>query len=135
LFLPCYPAGDEAIPAQRCLVVRIGWLMLAAARFGNRWQSSIFVASGALPRCSSPCTDGWYHVPRHRRWTTNWTEHDAARRQRGSLTAWLTEDAITTATLLTLQRVFRLTPRQANRVISSVVRLPGLDLAILTVPR
>ena len=34
------------------------------------------------------------HIPKQRHRVTNWAEYDAALRRRGSLTVWLTEEAI-----------------------------------------
>jgi len=75
---------------------------------------------------------GRHHIPRQRHRVTNWSEYDAALRQRGSLTVWFTEEAIAAwraeprttrsgqphysalavATGLTLRAVFRLALRQ-----------------------
>jgi hypothetical protein len=57
------------------------WLAPAA-----RWDSghSLPVGSGGLPCPSKPT------LPT----VTNWSEYDAALRQRGSLTIWVTEEAI-----------------------------------------
>jgi hypothetical protein len=91
---------------------------------------------------------GRHHIPRQRHRVTNWSEYDAALRQRGSLTDWFTEEAIAAwraeprttrgsqprysalaiATELTLRAVFRLTLRQTEGLIGSIIRL--LDLAI-----
>ncbi len=80
----------------------------------------------------------------------SWRAYDASLRQRGSLTAWFTDDAIpgwraeprTTAggqpwcsslailTALTLRAVFRLTLRQTEGLIGSVIGLLGLTLAV-----
>ena len=38
--------------------------------------------------------DRRHHIPKQRRRVTNWAEYDAALRQRGSLTVWVTEAAI-----------------------------------------
>lgn len=35
-----------------------------------------------------------HHIPRPKRTVTNWSEYDAALRQRGSLTLWVSETAI-----------------------------------------
>jgi hypothetical protein len=81
---------------------------------------------------------------------TNWSEYDAALRQRGSLTIWFSEEAIagwqaeprTTpggqpsysdlaiTTALTLRAVFRLALRQTEGLIGSLLQLLGLDLAV-----
>jgi Transposase DDE domain len=93
---------------------------------------------------------GRHHIPRQRQRVTNWSEYDAALRQRGSLTVWLTDGAIAAwqaeprtsrggqrryselaiATALTFRAVFRLGLRQTEGRIGSVVRLLGLDLSV-----
>lgn len=93
---------------------------------------------------------GRHHIPRQRQRVTNWSEYDAALRQRGSLTIWVTDEAITAwqaeprtsrggqrryselaiATALTLRTVFRLGLRQTEGLIGSVIRLLGLDLSV-----
>ncbi|HEY0206473.1 MAG TPA: IS5 family transposase, partial [Acetobacteraceae bacterium] len=80
----------------------------------------------------------------------NWREYDASLRQRGSLTVWITDEAIegwraeprTTQggqpwysslailTALTFKAVFRLALRQTEGLIGSVIGLLGLDLAV-----
>src|SRR3954447_14682910 len=92
---------------------------------------------------------GRHHIPRQRRKVTNWPAYDASLRQRGSLTVWVTEEAITAwkaeprttrggqpwyselaiLTALTLRAVFRLALRQTEGLIGSVIHLLGLDLA------
>jgi hypothetical protein len=81
---------------------------------------------------------------------TNWSEYDAALRQRGSLTVWFIDEAIAAwraeprttrggqphysalaiTTALTLRTVFRLPLRQTEGLIGSVILLLGLDLAV-----
>jgi Transposase DDE domain len=81
---------------------------------------------------------------------TNWTEYDAALRQRGSLTVWFSDEAIAAwraeprttpggqphysalaiRTALTLQDVFHSTLRQTEGLIGSILQLLGLDLAV-----
>jgi len=93
---------------------------------------------------------GRRHIPRQRQRVTNWSDYDAALRQRGSLTVWFTEEAIATwqaeprttrggqphysalaiLTALTLRAVFRLALRQTEGLIGSIIRLLGLDLAV-----
>ena len=93
---------------------------------------------------------GRHHILRQRHRVTNWSEYDAALRQRGSLTVWFTEEAIAAwraeprttrggqlhysapaiTTGLTLRAVFRLALRQTEGLIGSIIRLLGLDLAI-----
>src|SRR5215831_12528572 len=91
-----------------------------------------------------------HHIPKQQDRVTNWSEYDAALRQRGSLTVWFSEEAIAAwraeprttrggqprdsalaiATALTLRTVFRLALRQTEGLIGSVIHLLGLDLAI-----
>src|SRR3712207_1394588 len=94
--------------------------------------------------------DRRHHIPKQRHRVTNWAEYDAALRARGSLTRWFSDAAIagwraaprTTrggqpsysdlaiATALTLRAVFRLTLRQTEGLIGSILHLLGLDLAV-----
>src|ERR671913_2047080 len=93
---------------------------------------------------------GRHHIPRRKHKVTNWRGYDASLRQRGSLTVWFSADAIegwraaprTTRggqpwysplailTALTLRAVFRLALRQTEGLISSIIRLLGLDLPV-----
>src|SRR5580692_10316541 len=94
--------------------------------------------------------DRRHHIPKQQDRVTNWSEYDAALRQRGSLTVWFSEEAIAAwraeprttrgdqplysaiaiATALTLRAVFRLALRQTEGLIGSIIHLLGLDLAI-----
>ena len=94
--------------------------------------------------------DRRHHIPKQTFKVTNWREYDASLRQRGSLTVWVTEEAIAAwtaeprttrggqrtysalaiLTALTLKAVFRLALRQTEGLIGSVIRLLGLDLAV-----
>src|SRR4030081_3075717 len=94
--------------------------------------------------------DRRHHIPKQQDLVTNWSEYDAALRQRGSLTVWFTEEAIAAwraeprttrggqahysalaiTTALTLRAVFHLALRQTEELVGSVIRLLGLDLAI-----
>src|SRR4051812_47416104 len=94
--------------------------------------------------------DRCHRIPKQRRRTTNWTEYDAALRQRGSLTVWFMQEAIAAwraeprttrsgqpwysplaiLTALTLRAVFRLGLRQTEGLIGSVIHLLGLDLPV-----
>jgi hypothetical protein len=94
--------------------------------------------------------DRRHHIPKQRFKVTNWRDYDASLRQRGSLTVWVTEEAIAAwtaeprttrggqrtysalaiLTALTLRAVFRLALRQTEGLIGSVIRLLGLDLAV-----
>lgn len=78
--------------------------------------------------------DRRHHIPKQQDRVTNWSEYDAALRQRGSLTVWFTEEAIAAwraeprttrggqphysalaiTTALTLRAVFRLALRQTE---------------------
>src|ERR1700755_793576 len=91
-----------------------------------------------------------HHIPKQKRKVTNWATYDASLRQRGSLTVWLTDEAITAwqavprttrggprwysplaiLTALTLRAVFRLALRQTEGLIGSIIRLLGLTLAV-----
>jgi hypothetical protein len=90
-----------------------------------------------------------HRIPRQRYRVTNWAEYDAALRQRGSLTAWFSEEAIAAwraeprttrggqphysalaRTALTPRTVFRLALRQTEGMIGSILHLLGLDLAV-----
>ena len=90
------------------------------------------------------------HIPKQKFKVTNWAGYDVSLRQRGSLTVWVTEEAIAAwtaeprtgrgeqrtysalaiLTALTLRAVFRLALRQTEGLIGSVIRLLGLDLAV-----
>src|SRR4051794_15411441 len=94
--------------------------------------------------------DRRHHIPRQQRQVTNWPAYDPSLRQRGSLTVWFTEEAITAwgaeprttrggqpwyselaiLTALTLRAVFRLAYRQTEGLIGSLMRLLGLDLPV-----
>src|SRR5215216_7585281 len=94
--------------------------------------------------------DRRHYIPRQRHKVTNWPAYDASLRQRGSLTVWFTEEAITAwraeprttrggqpwyselaiLTALTLRAVFRLAYRQTEGLIGSTIGLLGLDLPV-----
>src|SRR4051794_31884800 len=89
-----------------------------------------------------------HHIPKQKRKVTNWAAYDASLRQRGSLTVWLSEEAIAAwqaaprttrggqawysplaiLTALTLRAVFRLALRQTEGLIGSIISLLGLTL-------
>src|SRR3954447_25216122 len=91
-----------------------------------------------------------HRIPRQRHRVTNWAAYDTALRQRGSLTVWFTDEAITAwhaeprttrggqpwysslaiLTALTLRAVFRLGLRQTEGLIGSVLRLLRLELGL-----
>ena len=91
-----------------------------------------------------------HHIRKQKRRLSNWPAYAASLRQRGSLTVWFTDEAITAwraaprtsrggqpwyspraiLTALTLRTVFRLALRQTEGVIGSVIRLLGLDLPV-----
>jgi hypothetical protein len=91
-----------------------------------------------------------HHIPTQRRRLTNWPAYEAALRQRGDLAAWFSEEAIAARraapqtsrggqpcysplallTALTLRAMFRLTLRQTERLIGSVIRLLGLAVPV-----
>ncbi len=94
--------------------------------------------------------DRRHHIPKQKFKVTNWAAYDASLCQRGSLTVWLTDEAIAAwtaeprttrggqrtysalaiLTALTLRAVFRLALRQTEGLIGSVIGLLGLDLAV-----
>ena len=91
-----------------------------------------------------------HHFPRQKHRGTSSAAHDAALRQRGSLTVWFTNEAIAAwrvesrttpggqpcysslaiLTALTLRAVFRLALRQTEGLIGSIISLLGLALAM-----
>src|SRR5918997_2704680 len=93
---------------------------------------------------------GRHHIPRQKHKVTNWADYDASLRQRGSLTVWFTDEAITAwtaqprttrggqpwyselaiLTALTLRAVFRLALRQTESLIGSIMGLLRLDLSV-----
>src|ERR1700726_1720253 len=94
--------------------------------------------------------DRRHHIPKQQDRVTNWSEYDAALRQRGSLTVWFTEEAIAAwraeprttrggqphysalaiTMALTVRAVFRLALRQTEGLIGSVIALLGLTLTV-----
>ena len=89
-------------------------------------------------------------IPRHKHRVANLAVYDAALRQRGSLTVWITAEVIAGGRPeprtkpgeqprylplairipLTLRAVFRLALRQTEGPIGSIIGLPGLALAV-----
>ena len=94
--------------------------------------------------------DRRHHIPRQQRKVTNWPAYEAGLRQRGSLTLWFTEEAVSAwaatprttpggqpcysplaiLTALTLRAVFRLAYRQAEGLIGSIISLLGVTLRV-----
>ena len=90
------------------------------------------------------------HIPEQKRKVTNWRDYDESLRRRGSLTVWLSDEAVEAweaerrtsrggqpeysdlaiLTALTFKAVFRLAYRQTEGLIGSVIGLLGLDLAV-----
>ena len=86
-----------------------------------------------------------HHIPDQKRKLTNWPAYEASLRQRGDVTVWFTDAAITARraerrtsrggqrwysplailTALTLRAVFRLALRQTEGLIKSILRLLG----------
>jgi hypothetical protein len=93
---------------------------------------------------------GRHHIPKMRHRVTNWAEYEAGLRRRGSLTMWVTEDAIaawaaaprTTSggqatysdsaiqACLMLRAAFKLPLRQAEGLMLSVVEMLGIELGV-----
>ena len=91
-----------------------------------------------------------HRIPKRRRRVTNWPAYEAGLRQRGDLTIWLDEAALSgwnaprrttrggqpryadaaIELVLTLRLVFHLALRQAEGFARSVLRLLGLDLSV-----
>jgi AraC-like DNA-binding protein len=94
--------------------------------------------------------DRRHHIPKQQDRVTNWSEYDAALRQRGSLTVWFSEEAIAAwqaeprttrgcqprystlaiATALTLRTVFRLALPQTEGLIGSVMDFASIGEAM-----
>ena len=93
---------------------------------------------------------GRHHIPKMRRCVTNWAEYEAGLRRRGSLTMWVTDEAIAAwaaapratpggqaaysdsaiQTCLMLRAAFKLPLRQAEGLMLSVVELLGCELGV-----
>ncbi|WP_211257526.1 transposase [Muricoccus aerilatus] len=91
-----------------------------------------------------------HRIPKQQLRATNWAEYDAALRGRGSLTVWFTDaataaskaeprttrggqrrySALAISTAPTLRTVFRLTLRQTEGLIGSIIALLGFDLPV-----
>ena len=70
----------------------VGWCSGSA---GWRRRARPFSAPGAIVPFKLNQADRRHHIPSQRRQVTNWPAYDASLRQRGSLTVWFTEEAIT----------------------------------------
>ena len=93
---------------------------------------------------------GCHHIGKVKFKLTNWAEYEAGLRRRGSLTLWITSEALSSwqapkrktrggqprysdlaiQTSLTLGLVFGLRLRQTEGFLTSVLQLMGLDLAV-----
>src|SRR3954468_14922845 len=94
--------------------------------------------------------DRRHHIPEQKRKVTNWRDDDESLRRRGSVTVWLSDEAVEAweaerrtsrggqpaysdraiLTALTFKAVFRLAYRQTEGLIGSVIGLRGLDRAV-----
>src|SRR5213595_3162178 len=94
--------------------------------------------------------DRRHHIPEQTRKVTNWRDYDESLRRRGSVTAWLSDEAVEAweaerrtsrggqpeysdlaiLTALTFKAVFRLAYQQTEGLIGSVIRLLGLALSV-----
>ena len=94
--------------------------------------------------------NGRHHIPKMRHCVTNWREYEAGLRRRGSLTMWVTDEAMAAwaaapratpggqavysdsaiQTCLMLRAAFKLALRQAEGLMSSIVELLGCELAV-----
>jgi hypothetical protein len=91
-----------------------------------------------------------HHIPKMKSTVTNWAVYEAGLRRRGSLTMWITEDALSAwhaaprvtrggqatysdgaiETCLMLRTAFKLPLRQAEGLMLSVVKLLGTEMAV-----
>ena len=137
------PAGRLRV--TRRVVARIGELVTGTERHRRTAPLLSDICRALQGQCRSR-----HHIPKQRYRVTNWSEYDAALRQRGSLTVWFTDDAIAAwraeprttrggqahysalaiRTALTLRAVFRLALRQTEGLIGPILQLLGLDLAV-----
>src|SRR5471030_2174900 len=94
--------------------------------------------------------NGRHHIPKMKFTVTNWAEYEAGLRRRGSLTMWITDEAIAAwgaprrstpggqaaysdsaiATCLMLRTAFKLALRQGEGLMKSVVQLLGSELPV-----
>ena len=102
-----------------------------------------------MPHKLNAC--GRHHIPKMRHAVTNWCEYEGGLRRRGSLSLWITAEAINgwsavrrstpggqstysdgaIQTFLMLRAAFKLALRQAEGLMSSIVELLGCALAVL----
>ena len=91
-----------------------------------------------------------HHIPKMKSAVTSWAQYETGLRRRGSLTMWITEEAIdgweaarrstpggqatysdgAIETCLMLRTVFKLPLRQAEGLMLSVVELLGCEMAV-----
>ena len=57
-----------------------------------------------------------HHIPKQKRKVTNWRAYDASLRQRGSLTVWFTDEAITAWQVGTRSIYPTKSPLEGNRL-------------------
>ena len=94
--------------------------------------------------------NGRHHIPKMRHAAANWAEYEGGLRRRGSLTLWITDEAIAAwaatrratpsgqatysdsaiQTCLMLSAAFKLALRQAEGLMLSVVELLGCELSV-----
>ena len=126
---------------------------VAALVHGCRRRASRMVAPGLVPAAQRPMphknnANGRHHIPKMRHAVTNWAEYEGGLRRRGSLTLWVTDEAIAAwaatrraspggqasycdsrvQTCLMLRAAFELALRQAEGLMLSVVELLGCEL-------
>jgi hypothetical protein len=74
-------------------VARIDWP--AGWCCGAGWRRGVALFQPRmLPLPFKLNQDRRHHIPKQKRKVTNWREYDAALRQRGSLTVWVTDEAV-----------------------------------------
>src|SRR3954447_13024759 len=76
---------------------RIGWLVLRGAGWRRRAAPPLILDATVPFKLNQ---DRRHRIPRRRHKVANWREYDASLRQRGSLTVWFTDEAVTRWTMV-----------------------------------
>jgi hypothetical protein len=144
-----FVAGRRGLAAPARFAARVA----RRGAFGQDEAGADPLHRPGAPSCRSKrlLADRRHRFPERRHRVTNWTEHDASLRARGSPTVWFTAEAIeawragrrttrggqprysglVVATALAPRAVFRPTLRRAKGLIASILQVLGLDLAVL----
>ena len=75
------------LPYRRALVQR-------GPAAGKRYGVPQFAPAAEPPWPHKKNANGRHHIPKMRHAVTNWAEYEVGLRRRGSLTLWITEEAI-----------------------------------------